>query len=123
MISGTQGEPMSALSRAAVDNHKHARIERGDTVVLSSRVIPGNEKSIYRVIDHLCRREANVIYDDGESGLIHVSGHGSQEVGFGQEPKPQKRAERYVKQCCRAPVPGPRANAPQPDPDQVNRPD
>jgi len=47
--------------------------------VLSSRVIPGNEKSIYRVIDHLCRREANVIYDDGESGLIHVSGHGSQE--------------------------------------------
>src|ERR1700728_2377944 len=79
LISGTQGEPMSALSRAAVDNHKHARVERGDTVVLSSRVIPGNEKSIYRVIDHLCRREANVIYDDGESGLIHVSGHGSQE--------------------------------------------
>src|SRR3984885_12880178 len=79
LISGTQGEPMSALSRAAVDNHKHARIERGDTVVLSSRVIPGNEKSIYRVIDHLCRREANVIYDDGESGLIHVSGHGTQE--------------------------------------------
>src|ERR1700691_1254803 len=62
LISGTQGEPMSALSRAAVDNHKHARIERGDTVVLSSRVIPGNEKSIYRVIDHLCRCEANVIY-------------------------------------------------------------
>ncbi len=79
LISGTQGEPMSALSRAAVDNHKHARIDRGDTVVLSSRVIPGNEKSIYRVIDHLCRREANVIYDDGTSGLIHVSGHGSQE--------------------------------------------
>src|SRR6201985_2982066 len=79
LISGTQGEPMSALSRAAVDNHKHAKIERGDTVVLSSRVIPGNEKSIYRVIDHLCRREANVIFDDGQSGLIHVSGHGSQE--------------------------------------------
>ncbi|MDQ1694060.1 MAG: ribonuclease, partial [Acidobacteriaceae bacterium] len=79
LISGTQGEPMSALSRAAVDNHKHAKIERGDTVLLSSRVIPGNEKSIYRVIDHLCRREANVIFDDGQSGLIHVSGHGSQE--------------------------------------------
>lgn len=79
LISGTQGEPMSALSRAAVDNHKNARIEPGDTVVLSSRVIPGNEKSIYRVIDHLCRREANVIYDDGSSGLMHVSGHGSQE--------------------------------------------
>ncbi len=79
LISGTQGEPMSALSRAAVDNHKHAKIEKGDTVVLSSRVIPGNEKGIYRVIDHLCRREANVIYDDGTAGLIHVSGHGSQE--------------------------------------------
>jgi ribonuclease J len=79
LISGTQGEPMSALSRAAVDNHKHARIDAGDTVVLSSRIIPGNEKSIYRVIDHLSRREANVIYDDGSRGLIHVSGHGCQE--------------------------------------------
>ena len=79
MISGTQGEPMSALSRAAVNNHKYARIDAGDTVVLSSRVIPGNEKSIYRMIDHLERRDANVIYDDGTAGLIHVSGHGSQE--------------------------------------------
>ena len=79
LISGTQGEPMSALSRAAVDNHKHARVEPGDTVVLSSRIIPGNEKNIFRVIDHLNRREANVIYDDGSHGLIHVSGHGSQE--------------------------------------------
>jgi ribonuclease J len=79
MISGTQGEPMSALSRAAVNNHKFAHIDAGDTVLMSSRVIPGNEKSIYRVIDHLERRDANVIYDDGASGLIHVSGHGSQE--------------------------------------------
>ena len=79
LISGTQGEPMSALSRAAVDNHKHARIAAGDTVILSSRVIPGNEKSIFRVIDHLCRRDADVIYDDGAAGLIHVSGHASQE--------------------------------------------
>jgi len=79
LISGTQGEPMSALSRAAVDNHKHAKIQAGDTVVLSSRVIPGNEKSIFRVIDHLCRRDAEVIYDDGSNGLIHVSGHASQE--------------------------------------------
>jgi ribonuclease J len=79
LISGTQGEPMSALSRAAVDNHKHAHIDAGDTVVLSSRVIPGNEKSIFRVIDHLYRRDANVIYDNGANGLIHVSGHGSQE--------------------------------------------
>ncbi|HEY7402218.1 MAG TPA: ribonuclease J [Candidatus Angelobacter sp.] len=79
MISGTQGEPMSALSRAAVDNHKHAKIERGDTVVLSSRIIPGNEKSIYRMIDHLFRREADVIYDDGTNPPVHVSGHASQE--------------------------------------------
>jgi ribonuclease J len=70
---------MSALSRAAVDNHKMARIEAGDTVILSSRIIPGNEKSIFRVIDHLYRRDANVIYDNGSNGLIHVSGHGSQE--------------------------------------------
>ena len=79
MISGTQGEPMSALSRAAVDNHKHAKIEKGDTVVLSSRIIPGNEKAIYRMIDHLFRRQAHVIYEDGSSPPIHVSGHGSQE--------------------------------------------
>jgi ribonuclease J len=79
LISGTQGEPMSALSRAAVDNHKHAKIERGDTVVLSSRIIPGNEKGIYRMIDHLFRREADVIYEDGSSPPVHVSGHASQE--------------------------------------------
>ncbi len=79
LISGTQGEPMSALSRAAVDNHKHAKIEKGDTVVLSSRIIPGNEKAIYRMIDHLFRREAHVVYEDGSSPPIHVSGHASQE--------------------------------------------
>ena len=79
MISGTQGEPMSALSRAAVDNHKHAKIEDGDTVVLSSRIIPGNEKAIYRMIDHLFRRKAHVIYEDGSSPPVHVSGHASQE--------------------------------------------
>ncbi len=79
LISGTQGEPMSALSRAAVDNHKHAKIEKGDTVVLSSRIIPGNEKAIYRMVDHLFRREAHVIYDDGSTPPVHVSGHASQE--------------------------------------------
>ncbi len=79
LISGTQGEPMSALSRAAVDNHKHAKIEAGDTVVLSSRIIPGNEKAIYRVIDHLFRRDAHVIYEDGSKPPVHVSGHASQE--------------------------------------------
>src|SRR5438270_1751907 len=65
LISGTQGEPRAALSRCAVDKHKHAKIEKGDTVVLSSRIIPGNEKTIYRMIDHLFRREAHVIYEDG----------------------------------------------------------
>jgi len=79
LISGTQGEPMSALSRAAVDNHKHAKIEPGDTVVLSSRIIPGNEKAIYRVIDHLFRRNAQVVYEDGSRPPVHVSGHASQE--------------------------------------------
>ena len=80
LISGTQGEPMSALSRAAVDNHKHAKIEKGDTVVLSSRIIPGNEKTIFRMIDHLYRREAQVVYEDGAGGPpVHVSGHASQE--------------------------------------------
>lgn len=79
MITGTQGEPMSALSRAAVNNHKFAKIDAGDTVLMSSRVIPGNEKGIYRMIDHLERRDAKVIHDDGTQGLIHVSGHGSQE--------------------------------------------
>ncbi|MGZ5147882.1 MAG: ribonuclease J, partial [Burkholderiales bacterium] len=79
MIAGTQGEPMSALSRAAVDSHKHAKIEPGDTVVLSSRIIPGNEKAIYRVVDHLYRRDALVVYEDGSSPPVHVSGHASQE--------------------------------------------
>ena len=78
-ISGTQGEPMSALTRAAVANHRQVKIESGDTVILSSRVIPGNEKSIFRMIDHLHRRDANVIYDDGTAGLIHVSGHASRD--------------------------------------------
>jgi ribonuclease J len=79
MISGTQGEPMSSLTRAAVDNHRHAKIEPGDTVVLSSRIIPGNEKGIYRVIDHLFRRGAHVVYEDGSKPPVHVSGHASQE--------------------------------------------
>jgi len=79
LISGTQGEPMSAMSRAAVDSHKHAKIEKGDTVVLSSRIIPGNEKAIYRMVDHLFRREAFVVYDDGSYPPVHVSGHASQE--------------------------------------------
>jgi len=78
LISGTQGEPMSALSRAAVDNHKHVSVEPGDTVVLSSRIIPGNEKLIYRMVDHLARRGADVLYGSMNPPL-HVSGHGSME--------------------------------------------
>jgi ribonuclease J len=78
LISGTQGEPMSALSRVAVDNHKHVSAERGDTVVLSSRIIPGNEKAIFRMIDHMARRGADVLYGS-MNPPIHVSGHASME--------------------------------------------
>jgi ribonuclease J len=78
LISGTQGEPMSALSRVAVDNHKHVSVEKGDTVVLSSRIIPGNEKAIFRMIDHMARRGADVLYGNMNPPL-HVSGHGSVE--------------------------------------------
>jgi ribonuclease J len=76
LISGTQGEPMSALSRVAVDNHKHVSVEKGDTVVLSSRIIPGNEKAIFRMIDHMARRGADVLYGSMNPPL-HVSGHAS----------------------------------------------
>jgi ribonuclease J len=78
LISGTQGEPMSALSRLAVDNHKHLSVTPGDMVVLSSRIIPGNEKSIFRMIDHLAKRGADVMYGTMNPPL-HVSGHGSME--------------------------------------------
>ncbi len=78
LITGTQGEPMSALSRVAVDNHKHVSVETGDTVVLSSRIIPGNEKNIFRMIDHLSKRGADVLYGN-MNPPIHVSGHGSVE--------------------------------------------
>ena len=78
VISGTQGEPMSALSRVAVDNHKHFSVEPGDTVVLSARIIPGNEKAIYRMINHLARRRAEVVYGP-MNPPVHVSGHGSAE--------------------------------------------
>ncbi|HTP36447.1 MAG TPA: ribonuclease J [Candidatus Acidoferrales bacterium] len=76
LISGTQGEPMSALARVAVDNHKNVSVEAGDTVVLSARIIPGNEKSIFRMIDHMARRGADVLYGSMNPPL-HVSGHAS----------------------------------------------
>jgi ribonuclease J len=79
VISGSQAEPLSALARAAVNNHRTVEIAPGDTVVLSSRIIPGNEKQIYRMIDHLYRRGAHVIYEDEGGPPVHVSGHASQE--------------------------------------------
>jgi ribonuclease J len=72
VASGTQGEPMSALSRIAVDNHKNI------SVVLSARIIPGNEKGIYRMINHFAKRGAEVIYGS-MNPPVHVSGHGSAE--------------------------------------------
>jgi ribonuclease J len=78
IASGTQGEPMSALSRVAVDNHKSLSLEPGDTVALSSRIIPGNEKGIYRMMNHIAKRGADVIYGT-MNPPIHVSGHGSAE--------------------------------------------
>ena len=78
VASGTQGEPMSALSRIAVDNHKSVSVEARDTVVLSARIIPGNEKGIYRMINHFAKRGADVVYGS-MNPPVHVSGHGSAE--------------------------------------------
>src|SRR5688572_16141396 len=78
IISGTQGEPMSALSRVAVDNHRNLTVEEGDTVVLSSRIIPGNEKGIFRMLNHLARRRTNLVYG-AMNPPVHVSGHASAE--------------------------------------------
>jgi ribonuclease J len=76
---GCQGEPMSALSRLALDNHKDLKIEEGDTVVLSARQIPGNERAIGRMMDHFYRRRAEIYYPDGSQPPVHVSGHASEE--------------------------------------------
>jgi ribonuclease J len=78
VVSGTQGEPMSALSRVAVDNHKHLSLKPGDTVALSSRIIPGNEKAIFRMMNHIARRGADLVYGSTKPPL-HVSGHASEE--------------------------------------------
>src|SRR5437868_2592557 len=77
LSTGTQGEPMSALSRIAIDDHRHVKVGPDDTVVLSARSIPGNEKAIGRVINHLARRGTEVIYEGIKH--VHVSGHGSEE--------------------------------------------
>jgi ribonuclease J len=78
LVSGSQAEPMSSLSRIAVDSHRFISVGPDDTVILSARIIPGNEKAIFRMLDHMFRRRALVYYDNA-GGLLHVSGHASQE--------------------------------------------
>ena len=70
---------MSALSRLALDDHKDFKIDAGDTVVLSARHIPGNERAIGRMMDHFYRRRAEIYYADGSQPPVHVSGHASEE--------------------------------------------
>jgi len=77
LATGSQGEPMAALSRMAIDDHRYVKVQQDDTVVLSARSIPGNEKAIGRVINHLSRRGADVIHEGIKH--VHVSGHGSEE--------------------------------------------
>ena len=77
MTTGSQGEPMSGLSRMSVRDHKQFRIVPGDTVVISATPIPGNEKSVHKTINNLCKLGATVIH--GTDGRSHVSGHASQE--------------------------------------------
>jgi ribonuclease J len=77
MTTGSQGEPMSGLARMSVRDHKHFSIVPGDTVVISATPIPGNEKSVHKTINNLCKLGATVIH--GTDGRSHVSGHASQE--------------------------------------------
>ena len=77
LSTGSQGEPRSALTLMALDNHPFLKVERGDTVVISARIIPGNEKDIGNVRNHLLRRGATVYHE--RNADVHVSGHGSSE--------------------------------------------
>ncbi|GAC1501694.1 MAG: hypothetical protein NVS1B14_06200 [Vulcanimicrobiaceae bacterium] len=77
MTTGSQGEPMSALTRLSVRDHRKFRIVAGDTVVISATPIPGNEKGVYKTINNLYKLGATVVH--GTDGRSHVSGHGSQE--------------------------------------------
>ncbi len=77
VCTGTQGEPMAALPRIAINDHRHLKIGPDDVVAFSARIIPGNEKAIGRVMNHVARRGAEIVADG--SRHIHVSGHGSAE--------------------------------------------
>lgn len=77
ITTGSQGEPMSALTRMAMSDHRKVSIVPGDTVIISATPIPGNEKLVSKTIDNLLKQGANVVY--GRSEGIHVSGHASQE--------------------------------------------
>jgi len=77
LSTGSQGEPHSALALMASSEHKYVRVERGDLVIISARVIPGNERTIGRVVNALYRLGAEVLYED--NAFVHVSGHASQE--------------------------------------------
>jgi ribonuclease J len=78
IVTGSQGEPMSALSRIALDEHKEVKIGEGDQVIFSARTIPGNDKAISRVINHLLKRGAEVVLEES-TPTVHASGHASQE--------------------------------------------
>src|SRR6185436_1763500 len=77
LVTGSQGEPQAALSRIAIDDHRFVKLGPDDTVVLSARAIPGNEKAIARAMSHVARRGADVVTPDTKH--VHVSGHGSAE--------------------------------------------
>ena len=77
ITTGSQGEPMSALSRMANDEHRNVKLKKGDTVILSSSPVPGNEKTVSTVVNRLFEKEVKVIYN--EIADIHVSGHACQE--------------------------------------------
>jgi len=77
ITTGSQGEPQAALPRIAIDDHRHVRLGPDDTVVLSARAIPGNDKAIARTMSHIARRGADVVTADMKH--VHVSGHGSAE--------------------------------------------